>query len=68
EIHKLKEKVKSTTDLSNCQLEITESAMNKIKKLETERAKLESKVLKMEAELTSYELSQEILRQDKNVR
>lgn len=54
------------SESSNRQSELLESSMMKIRSLEDDRASLESKVHKLESELTSCELTKESLRRDKH--
>ncbi|XP_074113637.1 uncharacterized protein LOC141536796 isoform X2 [Cotesia typhae] len=65
-IHSLKEKLNAMSESSNRQSELLESSMMKIRSLEDDRASLESKVHKLESELTSCELTKESLRRDKH--
>ncbi|XP_044593010.1 coiled-coil domain-containing protein 170 isoform X3 [Cotesia glomerata] len=65
-IHSLKEKLNGMSESSNRQSELLESSMMKIRSLEDDRASLESKVHKLESELTSCELTKESLRRDKH--
>ncbi|CAG5073506.1 Similar to CCDC170: Coiled-coil domain-containing protein 170 (Homo sapiens) [Cotesia congregata] len=65
-IHSLKEKLNGMSESSNRQSELLESSMIKIRSLEDDRASLESKVHKLESELTSCELTKESLRRDKH--
>ncbi|XP_076655762.1 coiled-coil domain-containing protein 170 isoform X2 [Halictus rubicundus] len=66
-IQTLREKVNTATDSSNRQSELIETTVSKIRNLEEERSCLESKIRKMESELTSYELSKEALSRDKQM-
>ncbi|XP_029679120.1 coiled-coil domain-containing protein 170 [Formica exsecta] len=61
----LREKVNVATESANRQSELVESTMMKVRSLEDERAALETKIHKLESELTSCELSRESLRRDK---
>ncbi|XP_023287530.1 coiled-coil domain-containing protein 170 [Orussus abietinus] len=64
-IQGLREKVNCATDTANRQTELTDATMSKIRCLEDERSVLETKLHKLESELTSCELSRENLRRDK---
>ncbi|XP_076174344.1 uncharacterized protein LOC143150162 isoform X5 [Ptiloglossa arizonensis] len=64
-IQNLREKANAATESSNRQSELIETTVSKMRSLEDERANLESKVRKMEAELTGCELSKESLRREK---
>ncbi|XP_070168634.1 coiled-coil domain-containing protein 170 isoform X2 [Polyergus mexicanus] len=64
-IQSLREKVNVATESTNRQSELVESTMMKMRSLEDERAALETKIHKLESELTSCELSRESLRRDK---
>ncbi|XP_024943852.1 coiled-coil domain-containing protein 170 isoform X2 [Cephus cinctus] len=64
-IQSLKEKLNLTTETANRQTELAETTMVKTRSLEEDRAALEAKLRKLEAELTSCELSKESLRRDK---
>lgn len=64
-IQGLRDKVNVATESTNRQSELVESTMMKVRSLEDERAALETKIHKLESELTSSELSRESLRRDK---
>ncbi|KAL2740257.1 coiled-coil domain-containing protein 170 isoform X3 [Vespula squamosa] len=64
-IQNLREKVNATTESANRQSEMLETSMMKMRHLEEERSSLEAKIHKLEAELTSCELTKESLRRDK---
>ncbi|XP_076297051.1 coiled-coil domain-containing protein 170 [Lasioglossum baleicum] len=66
-IQTLREKVNTATDSSNRQSELIETTVSKIRNLEEDRSCLESKIRKMESELTSCELSKEALSRDKQM-
>ncbi|XP_043670356.1 coiled-coil domain-containing protein 170 isoform X2 [Vespula pensylvanica] len=64
-IQNLREKVNAATESANRQSEMLETSMMKMRHLEEERSSLEAKIHKLEAELTSCELTKESLRRDK---
>ncbi|XP_034950861.1 coiled-coil domain-containing protein 170 [Chelonus insularis] len=64
-IQSLKEKLSSVTESANRQSELVENTMIKLRNLEEDRTALETKIHKLESELTSSELSRESLRRDK---
>ncbi|XP_011064601.1 PREDICTED: coiled-coil domain-containing protein 170 isoform X2 [Acromyrmex echinatior] len=64
-IQSLREKVNTATESTNRQSELVESTMMKVRSLEEERAAQETKIHKLESELTSSDLSRESLRRDK---
>ncbi|XP_033338083.2 coiled-coil domain-containing protein 170 isoform X1 [Megalopta genalis] len=66
-IQNLREKVNAASESTNRQSELIETTVTKIRNLEEERSCLESKVRKLEAELTSCELSKEALARDKQM-
>ncbi|XP_078037995.1 coiled-coil domain-containing protein 170 isoform X1 [Augochlora pura] len=66
-IQNLREKVNAASESTNRQSELIETTVAKIRNLEEERSCLESKVRKLEAELTSCELSKEALARDKQM-
>lgn len=55
----------ASTESANRQSEMLETSMMKMRHLEEERSSLEAKIHKLEAELTSCELTKESLRRDK---
>lgn len=55
----------AATESANRQSEMLETSMMKMRHLEEERTSLEAKIHKLEAELTSCELTKESLRRDK---
>ncbi|KOX72149.1 hypothetical protein WN51_01011, partial [Melipona quadrifasciata] len=64
-IQKLREKVNTATESTTRQGELIDTTVAKMRNLEDERSELESKVRKLEAELTDCELSKESLRREK---
>ncbi|XP_043271011.1 coiled-coil domain-containing protein 170 isoform X3 [Venturia canescens] len=65
-IHSLREKIEALTESANRQSELAETSMTKVRCLEDERASLEARIRKIEAELTDCELTKEALRRDKH--
>ncbi|XP_047366613.1 coiled-coil domain-containing protein 170 isoform X1 [Vespa velutina] len=64
-LQNLREKVNAATESANRQSEMLETSMMKMRHLEEERSSLEAKIHKLDAELTSCELTKESLRRDK---
>ncbi|XP_054002962.1 coiled-coil domain-containing protein 170 isoform X2 [Hylaeus anthracinus] len=64
-IQNLREKLNVATESTTRQGEMIETTVSKMRGLEDERSNLESKVHKLDSELTSCELSRESLRRDK---
>ncbi|XP_034187468.1 coiled-coil domain-containing protein 170 isoform X2 [Osmia lignaria lignaria] len=64
-IENLREKVNAATESTNRQSELIDTTVAKMRNMEEERSSLESKVRKLESELTSCELSKESLLREK---